>query len=147
MPIRSGGTDPPGGKGSAAITGFTSAIAAVRRSSSRALRLVHIAHGQPQAALWASSTILRHLRLRDMVLLHRRGGLLHDIERGVPSRPLPALSLTGFEMSLFLDRLTFFNRNAKPPAGTASRRPKTAGGKDGYRKRWQHDKIVRSTTA
>ena len=49
-------------------------------------------------------------------------------------------------MSLFLDRLTFFKREREPFAGghgittTEDRR-----WEDGYRKRWQHDKIVRST--
>ena len=49
-------------------------------------------------------------------------------------------------MSLFLDRLTFFKREREAFAGghgvttTEDRR-----WEDGYRKRWQHDKIVRST--
>lgn len=49
-------------------------------------------------------------------------------------------------MSHFLDRLTFFKRVAEPFAGghgivTTEDR----SWEDGYRKRWQHDKIVRST--
>ena len=49
-------------------------------------------------------------------------------------------------MSHFLDRLTFFNKVKQPFAGghgittNEDRR-----WEDGYRKRWQHDKIVRST--
>ena len=49
-------------------------------------------------------------------------------------------------MSHFLDRLTFFKRTPEPFSGghgvttTEDRR-----WEDGYRKRWQHDKIVRST--
>ena len=49
-------------------------------------------------------------------------------------------------MSHFLDRLTFFNRVVDDFAGghgivtNEDRR-----WEDGYRKRWQHDKIVRST--
>ncbi|KAB2874676.1 MAG: hypothetical protein F9K43_03980, partial [Bauldia sp.] len=49
-------------------------------------------------------------------------------------------------MSHFLDRLTFFNRVVDEFAGghgvvtNEDRR-----WEDGYRKRWQHDKIVRST--
>ncbi|WEX08578.1 nitrate reductase subunit alpha [Chelativorans sp. AA-79] len=49
-------------------------------------------------------------------------------------------------MSHFLDRLTFFRKNVSEFSGghgivTAEDR----GWEDGYRKRWQHDKIVRST--
>jgi nitrate reductase alpha subunit len=49
-------------------------------------------------------------------------------------------------MSYFLDRLTFFRKTAEPFSGghgitTAEDRD----WEDGYRKRWQHDKIVRST--
>ena len=50
-------------------------------------------------------------------------------------------------MSHFLDRLTFFKRHAgrRSPTATASSPTRTARWEDGYRKRWQHDKIVRST--
>ena len=49
-------------------------------------------------------------------------------------------------MSHFLDRLTFFRKNVDTFSGghgivTAEDR----SWEDGYRKRWQHDKIVRST--
>jgi nitrate reductase alpha subunit len=49
-------------------------------------------------------------------------------------------------MSHFLDRLNFFKRRAEPFAnghGTATNEDRTW--EDSYRKRWQHDKIVRST--
>ncbi len=49
-------------------------------------------------------------------------------------------------MSHLLDRLMFFRRKAEPFAaghGIATREDRTW--EDGYRKRWQHDKIVRST--
>ena len=49
-------------------------------------------------------------------------------------------------MSHFLDRLTFFTRQDEPFSkghGLLTREPR--GWEDGYRKRWQHDKIVRST--
>ncbi len=49
-------------------------------------------------------------------------------------------------MSHILDRLTFFRRKAEPFAaghGIATREDRTW--EDGYRQRWQHDKIVRST--
>ena len=49
-------------------------------------------------------------------------------------------------MSHFLDRLTFFRKREVPFAGghgVVTDEPR--GWEDGYRKRWQHDKIVRST--
>jgi len=49
-------------------------------------------------------------------------------------------------MSHFLDRLTFFTKQDEPFSnghGVLTREPR--GWEDGYRKRWQHDKIVRST--
>ena len=49
-------------------------------------------------------------------------------------------------MSLFLDRLTFFRYRNQPFAGghgVTTDEPRTW--EDAYRKRWQHDKIVRST--
>jgi len=49
-------------------------------------------------------------------------------------------------MSLFLDRLTFFTRTREPfSAGHGEVRREDRGWEDGYRLRWQHDKIVRST--
>src|SRR3990170_4855934 len=55
---------------------------------------------------------------------------------------------TGSAMSHFLDRLTFFNRVVDEFAdghGIVTREDRRW--EDGYRKRWQHDKIVRSTRA
>ncbi len=49
-------------------------------------------------------------------------------------------------MSHFLDRLTYFTREREPFAdghGVVTHEDRTW--EDGYRKRWQHDKIVRST--
>ncbi|MFA7269142.1 MAG: nitrate reductase subunit alpha [Sterolibacterium sp.] len=49
-------------------------------------------------------------------------------------------------MSHFLDRLNFFKKTAEPFSdghGTVTNEDRTW--EDGYRKRWQHDKIVRST--
>ncbi|MDR3525004.1 MAG: nitrate reductase subunit alpha [Acetobacteraceae bacterium] len=49
-------------------------------------------------------------------------------------------------MSHFLDRLTFFRKRETPFAGghgVVTDEPRSW--EDGYRKRWQHDKIVRST--
>ncbi len=49
-------------------------------------------------------------------------------------------------MSHFLDRLTFFTRAAEPFAnGHGITTNEDRRWEDGYRKRWQHDKIVRST--
>jgi len=49
-------------------------------------------------------------------------------------------------MSLFLDRLTFFKREREPFAGGHGvTTTEDRSWEDGYRKRWQHDKIVRST--
>jgi nitrate reductase / nitrite oxidoreductase, alpha subunit len=49
-------------------------------------------------------------------------------------------------MSLFLDRLTFFRREVEPFAGGHGiTTTEDRSWEDGYRKRWQHDKVVRST--
>src|SRR5512135_443177 len=49
-------------------------------------------------------------------------------------------------MSYFLDRLTFFKRHDEPFAnGHGIVTHEDRRWEDGYRKRWQHDKIVRST--
>ncbi|HVY18378.1 MAG TPA: nitrate reductase subunit alpha [Rhodopila sp.] len=49
-------------------------------------------------------------------------------------------------MSHFLDRLTFFRRSTETFAGGHGvMTDEDRGWEDGYRKRWQHDKIVRST--
>ncbi len=49
-------------------------------------------------------------------------------------------------MSHFLDRLTFFRRNVEPFSnGHGIKTDEDRSWEDGYRKRWQHDKIVRST--
>ena len=49
-------------------------------------------------------------------------------------------------MSHFLDRLTFFNKVKEPFAnGHGVTTAEDRRWEDGYRKRWQHDKIVRST--
>jgi nitrate reductase alpha subunit len=49
-------------------------------------------------------------------------------------------------MSHFLDRLTFFNKVSEPFSnGHGIMTSEDRSWEDGYRKRWQHDKIVRST--
>ncbi|MBN9277162.1 MAG: nitrate reductase subunit alpha, partial [Hyphomicrobium sp.] len=49
-------------------------------------------------------------------------------------------------MSQFLDRLTFFNKVKEPFSnGHGITTDEDRGWEDGYRLRWQHDKIVRST--
>ena len=62
-----------------------------------------------------------------------------------PKSP-PSRDRHGSKMSHFLDRLTFFRKTSTPsPTATASSPTRTGDWEDGYRKRWQHDKIVRST--
>ena len=49
-------------------------------------------------------------------------------------------------MSHFLDHLTFFKRSPEPfSGGHGVTTSEDRRWEDGYRKRWQHDKIVRST--
>ncbi|KAA0010339.1 nitrate reductase subunit alpha [Billgrantia pellis] len=49
-------------------------------------------------------------------------------------------------MSHFLDRLNFFRKAREPFANDhGETREESRGWEDGYRQRWQHDKIVRST--
>ncbi|MGL4240388.1 MAG: nitrate reductase subunit alpha [Beijerinckiaceae bacterium] len=49
-------------------------------------------------------------------------------------------------MSHFLDRITFFNKVREPFAnGHGITTAEDRSWEDGYRKRWQHDKVVRST--
>jgi nitrate reductase / nitrite oxidoreductase, alpha subunit len=49
-------------------------------------------------------------------------------------------------MSQFLDRLTFFKRSVEPFSnGHGITTDEDRRWEDGYRKRWQHDKVVRST--
>ncbi|HZX75769.1 nitrate reductase subunit alpha [Lysobacter sp.] len=49
-------------------------------------------------------------------------------------------------MSNFLDRLSFFRRASEPFAdGHGETRGEDRSWEDGYRQRWQHDKVVRST--
>ncbi|MGJ3262424.1 MAG: hypothetical protein ACFE0R_04235, partial [Salinarimonas sp.] len=48
-------------------------------------------------------------------------------------------------MSHFLDRLTFFTRKDEAfSGGHGITTREDRGWEDGYRKRWQHDKVVRS---
>ena len=49
-------------------------------------------------------------------------------------------------MSQLLDRLRFFNAKKQDfSAGHGVKTEEDRGWEDGYRRRWQHDKIVRST--
>ncbi len=49
-------------------------------------------------------------------------------------------------MGHFLDRLTYFTRTREPFAGGHGEvRRENRAWEEGYRQRWQHDKIVRST--
>src|SRR5579875_1973189 len=52
----------------------------------------------------------------------------------------------GGYMSRFLDRMTFFRRRPEPFAqGHGITTHEDRSWEDGYRKRWSHDKIARST--
>ena len=72
-------------KESAAIIGFTSAVAAygaffIPKAYGTSINIT----GQPMAALWAFLSVLYQLcALITWWFYTRRGGLLHDIERGV----------------------------------------------------------------
>ncbi|MFP4138620.1 MAG: hypothetical protein ACLFSR_09690, partial [Halomonas sp.] len=49
-------------------------------------------------------------------------------------------------MSHFIDRLNFFRKAREPFANDHGElRDESRGWEDGYRQRWQHDKVVRST--
>ncbi len=80
-------------KESAAITGFTSAIAAygaffIPRAYGSSISLT----GSAQAALWAFAAFYVTCVIATWFFYTRRGGLLHDIERGISSKAAPQLS-------------------------------------------------------
>jgi len=75
-------------KESAAIIGFTSAIAAygaffIPKSYGTSIAMT----GGPQAALWGFLIFYVSCAVLTWVIYTRRGGLLHDIERGRPAIP------------------------------------------------------------
>ncbi len=133
---------------SAAIIGFTSAVAAygaffIPKSYGSSIAIT----GGPEMALWGFMVFYVTCVLVTWFYYTRRGGLLRDIERGGP-RFLPPRSRRSKEsiMSHFLDRLTFFKRvvdDFSDGHGIVTNEDRRW--EDGYRKRWQHDKIVRST--
>ena len=140
-----------GGKESAAIIGFTSAIAAygaffIPKSYGTSISMT----GGPQAALWGFFVFYLTCIAITWWFYTRRGGLLRDIERGSATAPPARLPLNppnrGHQMSHFLDRLTFFKRIEDDFSdGHGITTNEDRRWEDGYRKRWQHDKIVRST--
>jgi nitrate reductase alpha subunit len=63
-----------------------------------------------------------------------------------PRPPRRRLTETHIHESHFLDRLTLLQPKAEPFAGGHGvTTDEDRGWEDGYRQRWQHDKIVRST--
>ena len=77
-------------KEAAAIIGFTSAIAAfgaffVPKAYGSSIAMT----GGPQAALWAFCGFYVTCIVLTWLVYARRGGLLHDIERGAKSRANP----------------------------------------------------------
>jgi NNP family nitrate/nitrite transporter-like MFS transporter len=130
---------------SAAIIGFTSAIAAfgaffVPKGYGTAIALT----GSPQAALWAFGLFYLSCIALTWAVYTRRGGLLHAIEH---RRATPQPAEYGIiRMSHFLDRLAFFKRNVEGFSGDHGRvTNEPRGWEDTYRQRWSHDRIVRST--
>jgi MFS transporter, NNP family, nitrate/nitrite transporter len=79
-------------KESAAIIGFTSAVAAygaffIPKSYGSSISLT----GGPEAALWGFLVFYVTCAALTWFVYNRSGGVLHDIEHGVPaSGPLPA---------------------------------------------------------
>ncbi len=135
-------------KESAAITGFTSAIAAfgaffIPKSYGTSIDLT----GGVQAALWGFFIFYVTCVVVTWAVYTRKGGLLHDVERGGRIAPAaPARRIRRPRMSHFLDRLSFFTRaKAEFADGHGVMTTEDRSWEDGYRKRWQHDKIVRST--
>ena len=96
--------------------------------------------------------LLPLLHRHHLVVLHaaRRAAARHRAGRAVAVRPRACRSTSRMigdtTMSHFLDRLTFFKRIEGDFAdGHGITTNEDRRWEDGYRKRWQHDKIVRST--
>ena len=113
------------------------------------LRHLDLAHRRTGDGAVVVHGVLRDLRRRHLGLLHparrtaarRRTRQAAAIRRTV-NRPHKGLRT----MSHFLDRLTFFNRTVDDFSdGHGIVTNEDRRWEDGYRKRWQHDKIVRST--
>ena len=134
---------------SAAIIGFTSAIAAygaffIPKAYGTSISLT----GGPETALWWFMGFYVTCVAVTWGFYTRRGGLLHDVERGnaLPPAARNRPNKRTKTMSHFLDRLTFFNRVVDTFSdGHGIVTNEDRRWEDGYRKRWQHDKIVRST--
>ena len=137
-------------KESAAIIGFTSAIAAfgaffIPKSYGTSIALDRRAGAGAVGLL----RLLRDLRRDHLGLLHapRRPAARHRARpaaaaRRRRNRPNKETDDEPFPRS---PDLLQARRRRRSPTATASRPTRTARWEDGYRKRWQHDKIVRST--
>src|SRR5690606_34061778 len=115
-------------------------------------RHLHCAYGGPAGSADCVPVVLRHLHRHHLGRLHaprwpsarcRARRRPHSAEERRPARRV----ISGESiMSHFLDRLTFFNRQQEAFAdGHGITTHEDRSWEDGYRKRWQHDKIVRST--
>ena len=113
------------------------------------LRHLHQPHRRARGGTVVLPRLLCELHRRHVVVLHAAGRAAprHRARPCQARRCGPTSGIIGVpDMSHFLDRLTFFNRIDGTFAnghGITTREDRRW--EDGYRKRWQHDKIVRST--
>ena len=145
-------------KEAAAIIGFTSAIAAygaffIPKSFGTSIT----ATGGPQAGALRLPRLLPELHRDHLVVLHPAAAACCStssmaaaaLRPSLPSDPdhcVRSFTTGHATMSHFLDRLTFFNKAVEPFSdGHGITTSEDRRWEDGYRKRWQHDKIVRST--
>ena len=134
-------------KESAAITGFTSAIAAfgaffIPKSYGTSIALT----GGVQGALWGFLVFYVSCVAITWAVYTRKGGLLHDVERSpriLPSPKRPNKEAHDDSFSRPADVLHRQKVEFSDGHGVVTNEDRSW--EDGYRKRWQHDKIVRST--
>src|SRR5699024_9175264 len=138
---------------SAAIIAFTSAIGGyggffIPKAYGSSIALT----GAPLMALWGFLLFYVVCLVVTWAVYTRPGAMLHAIERQTVPAPQPASRqqitiLRGVRMSHLLDRLTFFKSLRKDTFsdGHGQTTVENRDWEDVYRRRWQHDKVVRST--
>jgi nitrate/nitrite transporter NarK len=133
-------------KESAAIVGFTSAIAAYGAFFiPRAFGMSISATGTPQAALYGFILFYASCAALTWFIYTRKGGPAARCRAWPHPSHCPRLPRS-HRMSHLLDRLTFFRQKKEQFSdGHGVTTAEARDWEDGYRKRWQHDKIVRST--